>query len=292
MFPVIVLLTDSSQLGPRSIPSPRLVLSLAVGPFPTNDRAWESESAFNSSPFSAKNPLVSQLLQGRRILLTGVSRGVGLASARLLLREGAQVLGVARDSERLSRAQVELATLGDFTGFAADLALESSVDAVQDEAARRFGALDVVIHNAGVMLSHDPEISGEPAGRLEETLAINLYAPFRLTRAVAPLLLKGTAPRVINVSSGAGTFEGMLEPKIASYRLSKWALNGLTILQAKEWAGKISVIAFDPGWVKTDLGGPAAPGTPEESAGGLLQTLLLPQEVTGQFVKDGQVLRF
>lgn len=217
---------------------------------------------------------------------------MGLATARLLLREGAKVLGVARDPNRLASVRSELSSLGEFHDLAVDLALESSVAEVHRAASEHWGALDVLIHNAGVMLSHEPELSAEPVGKLEEALATNLLAPFRLTRALLPLLLQGDAPRVINVSSGAGTFDGMLEPKIASYRLSKWALNGLTILQAKEWAGKISVLAFDPGWVRTDLGGPNAPGTPEESAQGLLKTLLLPQEVTGQFVKDGEILRF
>lgn len=235
---------------------------------------------------------VPSLLRNRRILLTGVSRGVGLASARLLLREGARVVGVARERARLESVREELAGLGDYYGICADLASEAAAETLRKEVASIFDGLDVIVHNAGVMLSHEPELSAEPEGKLEETLAINLLAPFRLTRALLPLLLKGDEPRVINVSSGAGTLSGMMEPKIASYRLSKWALNGLTMLQAKEWAGKISVLAFDPGWVRTDLGGPNAPGIPEESAAGLLKTILLPPEVSGHFVKDGELLPF
>ncbi len=74
--------------------------------------------------------------------------------------------------------------------------------------------------------------------------------PFRLTRALLPLLEKGHEPRVINVSSVAGSLDAMVEPDIAAYRLSKWALNGLTMLRATELAGRVSVNAFDPGWVK------------------------------------------
>jgi NAD(P)-dependent dehydrogenase (short-subunit alcohol dehydrogenase family) len=80
----------------------------------------------------------------------------------------------------------------------------------------------------------------------------------------------------------------MTDPGIASYRLSKWAVNGLTMLQAKELEGVISVNAFDPGWVRTDLGGEQAPGTPEEAAEGMLKTLCLPFAVTGKFFKDGK----
>ncbi len=112
----------------------------------------------------------------------------------------------------------------------------------------------------------------EPAGMLEQSLEQNLMAPFRMARELIPLLLKADQPRLINVSSGAGTMDALREPAIASYRLSKWALNGLTLLQARQYAGRLHISAFDPGWIKTDLGGPNAPGTPEEAAEGLLKT--------------------
>jgi NAD(P)-dependent dehydrogenase (short-subunit alcohol dehydrogenase family) len=82
----------------------------------------------------------------------------------------------------------------------------------------------------------------------------------------------------------------MSEENIASYRLSKWALNGLTMLQARQLKGQVHVSAFDPGWIKTDLGGPLAPGTTEEAAAGLLKTLLVPWQDTGNFYKDGQII--
>ncbi len=74
--------------------------------------------------------------------------------------------------------------------------------------------------------------------------------------------------------------------------MSKWALNGLTQVQAAELRGQIAVNAFDPGWVKTDLGGPRAPGTPEESARGGLALLLEPFATTGKFFKDGREIPY
>ena len=146
----------------------------------------------------------------------------------------------------------------------------------------------MAIHNAGVMLHHDGGLMAEPEGILERSLDINVLAPFRLSRALLPLLEKGNDPRILNVGSGAGTVDALTEPGIASYRLSKWALHGMTMLQAEELSGVISVNAFDPGWIRTDLGGPDAPGTPEEAADGLRKTLLLPWEFTGHFIKDGE----
>jgi NAD(P)-dependent dehydrogenase (short-subunit alcohol dehydrogenase family) len=135
-------------------------------------------------------------------------------------------------------------------------------------------------------------VSTVPEAVFQQSLAENLVAPYRVTRALLPLLRRGTEPRIVNVSSGAGNLESMQMVDIPSYRLSKWALNGLTLLLAGELAGAVSVNAFDPGWVKTDLGGPNAPGKPEESARGALALVTLPFETTGKFWKDGIQIPF
>lgn len=230
---------------------------------------------------------MNDTLKGKRILLTGASRGVGLASARLFLKNGAEVLGVARDPARLSQAEEELSTLGKFSSLCVELTASDTPNKISAAVEQRWGALDILIHNAGVQLHHKAGILGEPEGLLEKSMDIHVMAPFHITRTLLPLLMKGNKPKVINVGSGAGSLDAMREAGIASYRLSKWAESGLTMLQAKELEGVICVNAFDPGWVRTDLGGPEAPGTPEEAAEGLLKTLLLPWEESGNFYKDG-----
>ena len=84
----------------------------------------------------------------------------------------------------------------------------------------------------------------------------------------------------------------MRQRDIPTYRLSKWALNGLTLLLSGELEGAVSVNAFDPGWVKTDLGGPNAPGSPTESARGALALVTMPFAVSGKFWKDGAEIPF
>lgn len=233
-------------------------------------------------------------LVGRRILITGASRGVGLETARLFLAEGAEVLAVARDSARLERARLELpAKPGQLQVLATDLAAADAAERIAASVEQRWGALDVLLNNAGVQIDAGANglVDGSQAV-FEQSFAINLFAPYRLCLGLLPLLRKGHEPRIANVSSGAGTFAAMKERKIASYRLSKWSLNGLTLLLASELAGEVAVNAFDPGWVKTDLGGPNAPGSPLESARGALALVTLPFTETGKFWKDGQEIPF
>lgn len=233
-------------------------------------------------------------LAGRRFVITGVSRGVGFETARLFLAEGAEIIGVAREPTRLERARQELDPSGGrLTVVAVDLSEPDAPAKVARAVQDRWGAFDVLFNNAGVQL--DGATRGLTAAServLEASLATNLLAPYRLASALLPLLERGSEPRIVNVSSGAGNFESMRLTDIPTYRLSKWALNGLTLLLAGELAGRVSVNAFDPGWVKTDLGGPNAPGSPRESAAGALAIVSLPFATTGKFWKDGAEIPF
>ncbi len=236
-----------------------------------------------------------QRLVNRRIVLTGVSRGVGFETARVFLQEGASILGIAKDPERLAAAGKELEKIapGRFHSLSVTLGDDGFEDRIVEAVRSQWDGVDVLLNNAGIQRGDgETGISGETPGFLEETMEVNLMVPFRLTRALLPLLEKGHEPRVINVSSGAGTLAAMAEPGIASYRLSKWALNGLTMLQAAELAGRISVNAFDPGWVKTDLGGERAPGHPSDSAQAALKMVLLDWKETGKFYKDGEAISY
>ena len=231
-------------------------------------------------------------LTGRRVLLTGASRGVGRAVARRLVAAGADVLGTGRDAALLDEVAAEVTGPGTFAAVAADLTDPGTPARLAAEVAQRWGALDVLFSNAGVMLARDDRFEDEPDGTLEETLAVNLVAPHRLVLALLPALRAGTEPRIVHVGSGAGTVSGAAEPGIGSYRVSKYALNGLIIMQAAQLRGEVAVNGLDPGWVRTGLGGDEAPGTVEESATGALALLAEPATVTGRFFKDGAEIPF
>jgi NAD(P)-dependent dehydrogenase (short-subunit alcohol dehydrogenase family) len=229
-------------------------------------------------------------LSGRRIVITGVSRGVGFETAKLFLKEGAEIIGVARDPDRLERAQKELDPEGKrLSVLALDLRAREASSRVAGVVEARFGALDVLFNNAAVQIDGSVKgVAEVTEAVMEQAFAANLWAPYWLARSLLPLLRRGNEPRLVNVSSGAGNLESMRSLDIPSYRLSKWSLNGLTMLLAKQLAGKVAVNAFDPGWVKTDLGGPNAPGHPSESATGALAIVTQPFAETGKFWKDGK----
>ncbi|MEJ5284920.1 MAG: SDR family NAD(P)-dependent oxidoreductase [Brevinematia bacterium] len=234
---------------------------------------------------------MAKKLEGRRVLITGASRGIGYTTTRLFLKEGASVIGVGKDETRLKDASKEFEKYGDFTYVVADLSKKGFEKNIINIVEKKWNALDILVNNAGVMLAYGGFLDDKD-GIIEETFQVNLFAPYYLVKAMVPFLLKGKEPRIINVSSGAGQFDALKLTDIASYRVSKFALNGFTILLSNELKGKISVNALDPGWVKTDLGGNQAPGDPEDSAKGALAIATLPFEISGKFFKDGKEIPF
>lgn len=223
-------------------------------------------------------------LKGMRIVVTGASRGVGFEVAQRYLIEGARVLGIARNRANLTRADGRLKAFGtSWAPLLADVADPRSAARIASAVKHRWGALDLLLNNAGVSPG-GRSFATEQEGDLERTLAVNVLAVHRLTRALLPLLKKGRHPRVVNVSSGAGNRHSIESSTgMSSYRASKWALNGVTRLWANELKGRVSVVMMDPGWVKTDMGGPAAPDSPTLSAQRAVEIALLPHRVTGTY---------
>jgi NAD(P)-dependent dehydrogenase (short-subunit alcohol dehydrogenase family) len=219
-------------------------------------------------------------LHGRRILLTGASRGIGFEAVKLLSREGAELIGVARDAERLSALAREFPRFQGIAGDITDRGLGARlVVAVQ----ARWGAIDVLVNNAAIQ-QYNAGFHAEPVDALEHNLQTNVLSAHWLIHALLPLLRQGREPRIVNVSSGAGQLQALKEQRdMPAYRLSKLLLNGLTLSYANDLKGQVAVNALDPGWLKTDLGGPNAPGEPVDGAVRLLELVSKPFEVTGGF---------
>jgi NAD(P)-dependent dehydrogenase (short-subunit alcohol dehydrogenase family) len=228
-------------------------------------------------------------LQGRRVVLTGASRGVGYETVKLFSREGAQIIGVARDAARLAALAREFSG---FQGLAGDITDRGLGARVATAVQARWGAFDVLLNNAAIQ-EYNAGFHAEPLDTLERNLTTNVLSAHWLIRALLPLLSAGFEPRIVNVSSGAGKLSAVRdEPNMPAYRLSKLLLNGLTLSYAGDLKGKVAVNSLDPGWLKTDLGGPNAPGEPADGAVRMLELVSKPFDVTGGFWYGAEPIDF
>lgn len=228
-------------------------------------------------------------LQGRRVLLTGASRGVGRETVRLFSQEGAEIIGVARDQAKLAALAGEFPGFHGFVGDITDRGLGARLASAVNA---RWGALDLLLNNAAIQ-EYNAGFHAEPLDALERNITTNVLSAHWLIHELLPLLKRGQEPRIINVSSGAGKLDALrAEPNMPAYRLSKLLLNGLTISYAGDLKGQVAVNSLDPGWLKTDLGGPNAPGEPADGAVRMLELATKPFTVTGGFWYGSEAIQF
>ena len=173
-------------------------------------------------------------LKGRACVVTGASRGIGQATARLLAAEGARVLGVAR---------------GDADGLSIDVTGPGAAERVVEECVRRFGSIDVLVNNAGTSRVRSlEELTDE---EWQEQLDLHLMAPLRLMRAAAPLMAERGWGRIVNVCSSSGKRPSLSN---AAYSVSKAAQLSLSRVFADAYAPRgVLVNAVAPGPVDSPL---------------------------------------
>lgn len=224
-------------------------------------------------------------------LVTGGNRGIGFAIARGLLAQNFQVMITARSLDSAQAAAAQLS--GTVHPVELDVSSDRAIDTALQTIHQQVDHIDVLINNAGVypdegvtMLTADREL-------FNTTLNINTLGPIRMVQACLPLLENAPAARVINMSSGYGSRQG-LSAGVPSYCLSKFALNGATLMLAEALRDKhIAVNVVNPGWVRTDMGGPSAPRSPEEGADTAIWLATeAPQTETGKFWHNRRAIPF
>jgi NAD(P)-dependent dehydrogenase (short-subunit alcohol dehydrogenase family) len=208
--------------------------------------------------------------EGRTALVTGGNRGIGLALCEVLAAEGFDVVVAARDERA---AQAVASGLPRARAVRLDVTDEGSVD----HARHATGRVDVLINNAGILLDEGADLLALDRDTIGKTLETNLLGVWRVTQAFVPGMIERRYGRIINITSGAASLEEGLWPDAPAYSVSKAALNALTVLLAERLRGTgVLVNAADPGWVRTDMGGPGASRSPEQAAKELLWLATLP----------------
>lgn len=207
-------------------------------------------------------------------LVTGGNRGLGFEVCRQLAGRGFRVVLGARDAALGCRAARALGDEGLDVGFLLlDVTRQDQVDSLPASLQAGWGGVDVLVNNAGIVPDPgDPfdvrtcSVLQAPVERMREGMETNTWGPLRLCRALVPAMLERGWGRVVNVSSGMGAMHqmGLGWP---AYRLSKAALDALTIVLADECRGRgVLVNAMDPGHIRTRLGGDDAPRSAEQGA--------------------------
>ena len=233
-------------------------------------------------------------LDGRTALVTGGSRGIGLAVATGLARAGATVVLVARDAPRLEQVVGDLVAEGlDVTGRAVDVADFAAMRGLP-AALGPLGQVDVLVNAAGVMSDKAAKTLRTSDDEWRRVLGANLDGAFVTTAAFVPGMVERRSGRVVNLSaclgrmSGPGTAGGL-----APYRVSKAALNALTKnLSAELGDGRrgVMVDAVCPGHCRTDMGGPDAPRSAEQGADTVLWLAQRDEGPTGLLWEDRAVV--
>lgn len=227
-------------------------------------------------------------------LVTGGNRGIGYELVKQLALTGFKVIMTSRDPEAGNEAFQKLKELDlDVSCVEMDVANLESIQQASDTLNEKYGRLDVLINNAGVYLDENEKLLDMDPTILEKTMETNFFGVYHVIRSFIPLMQKQGYGRIINISSEYGTISEMSSPGVGAYKLSKFALNGLTQLVAAELKGDIKVNAVDPGWVSTDMGGPSAPRTPKQAAESILWLATIGAEgPTGGFFRNGDKIRW
>ncbi|MEQ8406019.1 MAG: SDR family NAD(P)-dependent oxidoreductase [Oceanicaulis sp.] len=195
-------------------------------------------------------------------LVTGANRGLGLEIARKLAARGdIRVLAAGRSARTAGEAAETIGPRA--AGVTLDLADPQAAEARAVEIEARHGPVDILVNNAGVMPSGD--VLAADLREFNTAMRVNAAAPYALTRIFGAGMKRRGWGRIVNVSSGWGSFaEGLEGP--AAYAISKAALNAVTVQCARALGGQVKVNACCPGWVRTRMGGPQATREAVEAA--------------------------
>lgn len=214
-------------------------------------------------------------IKGKWALVTGASRGIGALAAEALAREGCNLILHSRKPEHTKEIAAKTAALGvEVHTIACELSDLKAVEDMMQSIDRMGIPVDIILNNAGVQVAYRTDYYQTPAEDYTTSFIINTIAPMMICYHFLPGMTERGFGRIVNTTSGI-----RLEPEQAGYSASKAALDKVTVDLGSKLNGTDVILSLaDPGWCRTDLGGPNAPNAPESA---------LPGVIVGVFVSDG-----
>ncbi len=219
-------------------------------------------------------------VKGRWAFITGASRGIGYLTALFMAEQGCNLILHSRKPENTEKVLAEVKALGvEAYTVSAELADLDAVERMLKEIDELGVRVDIVLNNAGLQIAYRTEYFTTPVSDYTESFKINTIAPAMICYHFMPKMIAHGFGRILNTTSGI-----RLEPQQAGYSASKAALDKITIdLGSTVQGTDVLINLTDPGWCRTDLGGPHAPNAPESAIPGI---------VVGAFVDDKKSGRF
>jgi NAD(P)-dependent dehydrogenase (short-subunit alcohol dehydrogenase family) len=222
-------------------------------------------------------------IKGKWALVTGASRGVGAQIAMGLAGAGCNVILHSRDRAHTKKLEEDLAARKKVLAgsVAADLADPAAIDRMLDQAIALSGGLDIVFNNAAIQTPSRNPYTETPAEDFRQSFEVNVIAPIHITYRVLPWMREQKFGRIVQLTSGIQD-----QPELMAYAASKAALDKFVRDTAPSLRGTgVLMNLLDPGWLRTDMGGPRAPGAVESVLPGALVPVLLDGEVHGFFFR-------
>jgi len=221
-------------------------------------------------------------LQEKWSLVTGASRGVGAHISEGLARLGSNLVLHSRDLAHTEPLAGKLRRLGvKVVTVSAELTDQAQVDAMLDRALAEAGQIDIVYNNAAIQSPKQADAWAVPVEDLRASFEVNFISLARICYRLVPSMLARNWGRVVNLTSGI-----VDQPELAAYAVSKAAVDKFVRDFAPSLAGSgVEMNLLDPGWLRTDLGGPNAPGDPASVLPGALVPALLNDGRSGRFFR-------
>lgn len=220
-------------------------------------------------------------VKGKWALITGAARGIGYLTAKMMAEYGCNLILHARKAENCQKLLKEVKEMGvDAYAVGAELSDLDAVEAMLTEIDKLGVEVDIVLNNAGMQIAYRNEYFKTPVSDYTESFKINTIAPAMICYHFMPKMIEKGFGRIVNTTSGIA-----LEPQQAGYSASKAALDKITIDLGSTVEGTdVMINLTDPGWCRTDLGGPHAPNAPETAIPGIAVGAFVDDKKSGRYL--------